>query len=85
MAQQTLKEAAQKIYPIEYNGRMFMLNRDELNNSYKQEAFIEGAKWQQERMYSEEEVLKILINFSDDRTFLKKDVATQWFEQNKKQ
>jgi len=45
------------------------------------------AKFQQEqdRKYSEEEVLKLLITFSDDRTFLKKDVAVQWFEQFKKQ
>jgi hypothetical protein len=82
---ETLEEAAQKLYPIEYTGRMFMPSRDELNNSYKQEAFIEGAKWQAERMYTEEEVLKLLITFSDDRTFLKKDIAIQWFEQNKKQ
>jgi hypothetical protein len=91
---------------------MFMPNRDELNNSYKQEGFIDGYnkakedyevvssvrevhqyklgledgyKKAEERMYSEEEVLKLLINFSDDRTFLKKDVAIQWFKQNKKQ
>lgn len=45
---------------------------------------ISGAKWQQDKMYSEEEVLKLLVNFSDDRTFLKEDVAIQWFEQFKK-
>jgi poly(3-hydroxybutyrate) depolymerase len=44
-----------------------------------------GHNVQVERMYSEEEVLKLLITFSDDRTFLKKDVAVQWFEQFKKQ
>jgi hypothetical protein len=82
---ETLEEAAQKLYPIEYTGRMFMPNRDELNNSYKQETFIEGAKWMEQKMYSEEEVLKLLITFSNDRTFLKKDVAVQWFKQNKKQ
>ena len=49
MTQQTLEEAAKELYPIEYTGRMFMPNRDELNNSYKQEAFITGAKWQQEQ------------------------------------
>ena len=47
-------------------------------------SFINGAKWQKQRSYSEEEVLKLLINFSDDRTFLKKDVAVKWFEQIKK-
>jgi hypothetical protein len=46
-------------------------------------SFEEGAKWQQERSYSEEEVLKLLINFSDDRTFLKKDIAVKWFEKFK--
>jgi hypothetical protein len=67
---ETLEEAAKELYPIEYTGRMFMPNRDELNNSYKQEAFIEGvksdaardywyAKWQQEQdknKYSEEDM-----------------------------
>jgi hypothetical protein len=46
---------------------------------------ISGAKWQQDKMYSEEEVLKLLIAFSDERTFLKEDVAIQWFDKNKKQ
>ena len=85
MAQETLKEAAQKIYPIEYIGRMFMLNRDELNNSYKQEAFIEGAKWQEKRMYSEEEVLKIIMSHTDflcnEREVLP---LTEWFKRFKK-
>jgi hypothetical protein len=81
---ETLIEAAEKLYPINNTGTMFMPSRDELNNSYKQEAFIEGAKWQQEQMYSEEEVLKLLITFSDERTFLKREVAKQWFEQFKK-
>jgi hypothetical protein len=58
--EQTLEEASKQLYPIEYTGRMFMPNRDELNNSYKQEAFIEGAKWQQERMYSEEDILEAM-------------------------
>ena len=28
---------------------MFMPSRDELNNLYKQEGFIEGVKWQKEK------------------------------------
>jgi hypothetical protein len=43
--EETLKEAAENLYPIKYTGRMFMPSRDELYNSIKQEAFIEGAKW----------------------------------------
>lgn len=41
--------------------------------------------YKEEKKYSEEEVLKLLIKFSDDRTFLKKDVSIQWFDKNKKQ
>ena len=46
---ESLEESAEKLYPINNTGSMFMPSRDELNNSYKQEAFIEGAKWQQEK------------------------------------
>jgi hypothetical protein len=34
-------------------------------------SFIEGAKWMQERMYSEEEVLKLLNDRSFDLQFKK--------------
>ena len=45
--------------------------------------FIAGAKWQQERMHSEEEVLEILneFNYSFDSI---RDSILQWFEQYKK-
>jgi hypothetical protein len=69
---ETLEEAAEE----------YMKGWGGITNS--ENSFIKGAKWQQERMYSEEEVLKLLITFSDDRTFLKKDVAIKWFEQFKK-
>ena len=71
--QETLEEASWKFNPLK-----------KLDGEFLRAAFIKGAKWQAERMYSEEEVLKLLINFSDDRTFLKKYVAIQWFEQFKK-
>jgi hypothetical protein len=68
MIQETLKEAASKLYPIENKGSMFIPNRHELNNSYKQEGFIEGiksdaardywfSKWQGSRRYNEEELI----------------------------
>ena len=51
---------------------------------YKRYSFVEGAKWQEERMYSEEEVKQIidatLIEYSD---FVLADIP-QWFEQFKK-
>jgi hypothetical protein len=40
--------------------------------------FIEGAKWQQERSYSEEEVYNLLCQFPN------REELDDWFEQNKK-
>ena len=59
-------EAANRLYPVKIEGIMYMPTLDDLNNSYKQEAFIEGAKWQQERMYSEEDMRK---SFETGRNF----------------
>jgi hypothetical protein len=60
--QETLEEAAEKLFPINSTGScMEMLNKHQLYNSCKQEGFIEGAKWQAERMYSEQEVLAMLL------------------------
>jgi len=55
---ETLEEAAANIYPVNNTGSMFMASRDELNNILKQESFVEGAKWMQERMYSKEDMKK---------------------------
>ena len=45
-------------------------------------AFIDGAKWQQERMYSEEEVLELLLNRPGP--YLSDEEIKEWFEQFKK-
>jgi hypothetical protein len=74
IVQETLEEAFKKY--SEY------LEDFENKNTYEH-GFKDGAKWQQKNSYSGEEVLKLLINFSDDRTFLKKDIAVKWFEQFK--
>ena len=50
-----LEEAAERLYPISGPNSMW--------NSLQQDGFIEGAKWQQERSYSEED----MINFSEWR------------------
>ena len=78
----TLEEAAVKIYPNnEYEDELYC----DIGEVYR-EKFVEGAKWQQERMYSEEEVLDLLVGFTDSRgkdfiTF--KDIQ-EWFKQFKK-
>ena len=80
MKQETLEEAAEKYDENDPN--------DEYGKSYR--AFIEGAKWQQERMYSEEEVVD-LINLRTcdlDLAYSKKPIyylkTKEWFEQFKK-
>ena len=73
MAQETLEEAAERY--VDYNLQM---------RSAVQKAVIFGAKWQAQRMYSEEEVLKLLLQFYKDKPIIVFD-ATQWFEQFKKQ
>jgi hypothetical protein len=46
--------------------------------------FIEGAKWQAERMYSEEEVLDILYKHTVDIFKGTTLTLTEWFEEVKK-
>ena len=48
--------------------------------------FIDGAKWQKERSYSEEEVLKILNKFCDNfyENSIREDVTVKWFNKYKK-
>jgi hypothetical protein len=82
MEKETLEEVAERLYPVNNTGSMFMANRDELNNSLKQEGFIEGAKWQQERSYSEEEVLKLLRELNNE--ICEVESIKDWFEKFKK-
>ena len=61
-------------------------------NVYAREKFIEGAKWQAERMYSKKEVLEILDHHTSYlETFIYQyidrhdmEVNRDWFEQFKK-
>ena len=49
--------------------------------------FIEGAKWQAERMYSEEEVIDLLAKFrrkNRGKDFIPFKDIQEWFEQFKK-
>jgi hypothetical protein len=49
MKQETLEEASWKYNPLK-----------KLDGEFIRAAFINGTKWQQERMYSEEEVIAIV-------------------------
>ena len=81
MKQETLEEAAKRLYEYQSQNPPYTI----ITPKAKIHGFIEGAKWQQERMYSEEEVLDLLNHRSFDLKF-KKDVKTssEWFEKFKK-
>ena len=78
--QETLEEAAVINYKKLYEG-------EPLTQDVPIDAFKQGAKWQQERSYNEEEVLVLLqdiqsqvgIDYNDNFMF-----ADKWFEQFKK-
>ena len=78
--QETIEEAAKKLYPItgEYFDKEFYM--------VKRLAFIEGAKWQSERMYSEEDLHNAFYNGwlyrGENYSFPK--AKKEWFEQQKK-
>jgi len=57
MGKETIEEVAERLYPIKIESCM----EGKIDvNSYERNLFIEGAKWQQERSYSEQEVIKIV-------------------------
>ena len=72
MEKETIEEAAKRIYPIN-----ILVDYD--TNEDIRNIWIEGAKWQAERMYSEEEVLKLLKKCH----FVEQNIE-EWFEQFKK-
>jgi|688.fasta_scaffold14856_5 hypothetical protein len=78
--QETLEEATKKW--ITKNSGIKLL----LTPEFVRESFKEGAKWQAERMYSEEELKSILQFFVEDTRGDKPwvDADDEWFEQFKK-
>jgi hypothetical protein len=78
---ETLEEAAEKMYPCkgELEIHFYMVRRL---------AFINGAKWQAERMYSEEDMCLLVAEYQEylKRTFhpeFSQATFKQWFEQFK--
>ena len=83
--QETLEEAAQKRFPINHN--LSILERMGLNSAANM-GFIEGAKWQAERMYSDEDVLKftqtIISQYKSGNTNIENiDLLTETLEKFK--
>lgn len=73
-----LEETAERLYPI-------ILEDDgwDKNKQYRDE-WIEGAKWQQERMFTGEEVKDLLTKYLHYLTIDNDIDADTWFEQYKK-
>jgi hypothetical protein len=87
MNKETLEEAAQRLYPISKGGSMWMPSADDCNKANKQEGFIEGAKWQAERMYSDEDMKQFaewLIKINFNYTSNISDIFLVWKKQFKK-
>ena len=82
---ETLEEAAEKVYPNDgFKDEIWA----DIGEVFR-EKFIEGAKWQQERMYGEED-LREAFKQSRQAKIFEKDMPPvyenfeQWFEQFKK-
>jgi hypothetical protein len=76
--QETLEEVANRLFYTVGNEGISSID-----------SFMKGAKWQAERMYSEEEVLKILHNYRNHFEIYRNiqvlpDMFFPWFEQFKK-
>ena len=71
--QETIKKAA-KSYRSSTANKM----------AIEQQAFQEGAKWQAERMYSEEEVLEIIRQYALEEHLITSSKPDIWFKQYKK-
>jgi hypothetical protein len=79
MKEETLEEAAER----------YVKDKWEPAKEETKESFIDGAKWQQEKIYSEEEVKKIINDIVEKHcTYfeqkIKDGVKLEWFKQIKK-
>ena len=84
---ETLEEAAKKHSGLAYDRNDYEEIYYHQQGCTKYDAFIDGAKWQAERMYSEEEVKEIIIdaiNSCTDGSSSHCQDFEEWFEENKK-
>ncbi len=75
---ETLEEAAEK-FRSNNPGTMQGGNNTKILNAFKN-----GAKWQQERSYSEEEVWKLVNKLNETLNIGSDLTLEEWFEQFKK-
>jgi hypothetical protein len=75
-----LEEAAAREFPL-LNTGFLSDDEEDLHLLGHRKSFIKGAKWQAERMYSEQEVLQLLLRLKQTESY---DNLYEWFEQFKK-
>ena len=80
---ETLEEAA-KNYASKKLQRPITIYNPLESNIAEYVGFIEGAKWQAERMYSEEEVYHILVEHTIELFKKESKTLNEWFEKYKK-
>jgi hypothetical protein len=66
----------------EFAKRKYLSRLDNFEKVDFKDGVFEGAKWQAERMYSEEEVKDLILKFNNDKPGIYD--ASEWFEQYKK-
>jgi hypothetical protein len=83
MKQETLEETVDKVAERKYGSTIYDLEMVD--------AFIDGAKWQQERMYSEEDLISFAhfyfkeeFNSTMQTSKSTDEILQEWFEQFKK-
>jgi hypothetical protein len=87
--QETLEEAAKLYIGVPITRIIDDEERYYTSNIGEYDAFIEGAKWQAERMYSEEDMIKFhkwayLKNRVEESGKTTKELLSEWFKQFKK-
>ena len=83
---ETLEEAAEKEFPLLDTKwcRTGACEEENLHLLGHRRSFIKGAKWQQERSYSEEEVLEIIRQYALEEHLITSSKPDIWFKQFKK-
>ena len=85
--EETLEEAAEKYVNIKHKPSSGIPNKGIQNFYDCRNAFKDGAKWQAEKMYSEEEVKNIISKLIRDCYYMQEpnQDVDEWFEQFKKE
>jgi hypothetical protein len=78
------KEEPKVVEIEEFAKRKYLARLDNFQKVDFKDGVFEGARWQAERMYSEEEVLKIIRQYALEEYLITSSKPDIWFEQFKK-